>query len=231
MIYQHQYFQLDTESRKVFDENGKELVLTGNAYRMLVFLCEKKHATLTEIGDYLDHAKEYTENHLRQYRYKIETIIGRNIIEYKNSIYSVIGDIQESLEMAKVERNTDLLRSNPIQSETGKPKELAEMKFMKFPALIAIVMLLFSFFDWSYGYYTFLRIIMTGSGVYYAYYFYAKEKKQGFWFWAMIMLAIIFNPVLVIHFNKSVWGVIDLFAIIFMTTFIIKFRKLTATNL
>jgi len=35
MVYQHQYFQLDTVSKKVFDENGKELVLTGNAYSQI----------------------------------------------------------------------------------------------------------------------------------------------------------------------------------------------------
>jgi len=38
MIYKHKFFVLDPESRKVYDENGKELHLTGNAYRMLVFL-------------------------------------------------------------------------------------------------------------------------------------------------------------------------------------------------
>ncbi len=74
MIYQNSFFQLDTESKKVFDENGKELHITGNAYHMLAFLCEKKNATLTEIGDYLDWAKDYTENHLRQYRYYDKSI-------------------------------------------------------------------------------------------------------------------------------------------------------------
>lgn len=141
MIYQHQYFRLNTESKKVFDENGKKLVLTGNAYRMLVFLCEKKHATLTEIGDYLDHAKEYTENHLRQYRYKIETIVGRNVIEYKNGMYAIIGDVQESLEMAKIERNTDLLRSESVELEQDNQKSLKKMKFSK-KTWIAIVIVL-----------------------------------------------------------------------------------------
>jgi len=41
MIYKHQHFILDSESKKVFDENNKELRLTGNAYRMPVFLCEE----------------------------------------------------------------------------------------------------------------------------------------------------------------------------------------------
>lgn len=89
MIYQHKYFQLDTESKRVVDSNGKGLMLTGNAYRMLVFLCANRNATLSQIGEFLDWAKEYTENHLRQYKYKINTIIGKNIIDYKNSVYSI----------------------------------------------------------------------------------------------------------------------------------------------
>ncbi len=91
MIYKYRYFKLDTESKRVFDENNKELALTGNAYRLLVFLCEKKNATLTDINDYFDPAgaKEYTENHIRQYRYRINSLVGHNIIEYKNNVYSL----------------------------------------------------------------------------------------------------------------------------------------------
>lgn len=142
MIYKHQYFQLNTESKKVFDENGKELALTGNAYRMLVFLCEKKNANLTQIGEHLDYAKEYTENHLRQYRYKIETIIGRDVIEYKNGMYSILGEIKESLEMAKIERNTDLLRSESIELEQDNKKSLKKMKFIKWLGIVVVVLLL-----------------------------------------------------------------------------------------
>ncbi|MDD3487690.1 MAG: SUMF1/EgtB/PvdO family nonheme iron enzyme [Candidatus Moranbacteria bacterium] len=93
MTFKHKYFNLDTESKKVFDENGKELALTGNAYRLLFFLCEKRNATLTDINNFFDPAgaKEYTENHVRQYKHKINTIIGHNIVEYKNNIYSISG--------------------------------------------------------------------------------------------------------------------------------------------
>ncbi len=221
MIYKHEYFQLDTESKKVFDENGKELLLTGNAYRMLVFLCEKKHANLTEIGDYLDHAKEYTENHLRQYRYKIETIIGRDVIEYQNGMYSIIGNVQESLEMAKVDRNTDLLQQGHVQFQAGNMQQHQELKFWKFPAVIAVAMLLFSYLKWPYGYYTLLRIVVAGAGIYYAYYLHAKKESQNFWFGTMVAIAILFNPVFIIGFQKSVWGVIDFVVacIIFTFTF------------
>lgn len=93
MIFKHRYFKLDDASKKVFDENSKELALTGNAYRLLAYLCSKKNATLTDINDFFDPAgaKEYTENHIRQYRYRINLLIGRNIVAYKNNVYSIDG--------------------------------------------------------------------------------------------------------------------------------------------
>ena len=91
MIFKYRYFKLDTASKKVFDENNKELALTGNSYRLLAYLCNKKNATISDINDFFDPAgaKEYTENHVRQYRHKINSLIGYNIVAYKNNIYSI----------------------------------------------------------------------------------------------------------------------------------------------
>jgi len=126
MIYKHQHFVLDSESKKVFDENNKELRLTGNAYRMLVFLCKNKNANLTEIGDHFDWVKDYTENHIRQYRYKINTIIGNDVVEYKNAVYSLVGDIKE---LEKMERNTDLLQEDSIKSRKSIMEKIESIKF------------------------------------------------------------------------------------------------------
>jgi len=129
MIYQHQYFKLDTESRKIFDENDKELILTGNAYRLLVFLCEKNNATITEINEHFDPtgAKDYTENHIRQYRYKINSIIGRNIAAYKNNIYSINGSI------SKYTNEADFKIANPeiLKKEESIIKKVAERGIIK----------------------------------------------------------------------------------------------------
>lgn len=220
MIYQHQYFQIDTESKRVFDENGKELVLTGNAYRMLVFLCEKKNANLTQIGEFLDWAKDYSENHLRQYRYKINTIISKNIIEYKNGIYSLIGEVKEADKLAIKERNTDLLQADPVKSNgMENPKEI---KFNKLPAIFTSILLLLTFFNWPYAFYIFLRIAVTGVAVYYAYYLFTL-KKQDFWFWTLALIAILFNPFIPIYLNdKSIWGIIDIITAIFFVILINK---------
>jgi hypothetical protein len=225
MIYQHQYFQVDTEGKKVFDENGKELFLTGNAYRMLVFLCTNKNANLTQIGEFLDWAKDYSENHLRQYRYKINTIVSKNIIEYKNGIYSLIGEVKEADKLATNDRNTDLLQPNHIKLETSIMEKIKEIKFNKLPAIFASVLLLLTFFSWPYAFYTFLRIIVTGVAIYYVYYLFSI-KKQDFWFWILIVVAILFNPFVPIYINdKSIWGVIDVVIAIFFITFLIKQEK------
>ena len=119
MYYSHKYFNLDLKVRKIFDENQKELCLTGNAYRVLVFLCENGPSTVTNIGDDLDRIKDYNEDHIRQYRYKINTIIGHDVMKYENKMYFIDGKIEKVEEinknnnviLDKNERNTVLLRA------------------------------------------------------------------------------------------------------------------------
>src|SRR3989344_3210749 len=115
---------------------------------------------------------------MRQYRYKINTIIGRKIIDYTNGVYSMVGNIEklENLDLDK--RNTDLL--HPDNVELLKNNIMAvkkEIKFFKFPAILSAILLLASFFAWPYGYYVLLRIIATASAVYYGYYIYHMIKK------------------------------------------------------
>ncbi|MGB2762113.1 MAG: DUF6804 family protein [Minisyncoccales bacterium] len=226
MIYKHQYFSLDAKAKKVFDENERELRLTGNAYRMLVFLCENKNANLTEVGDYFDWAKDYSENHIRQYRYKINTIIGRDVVEYKNGVYSLIGEVKEIENLEKSQRNTDLLQGSDIKLEKDIMNKIRNIKFSIIPGIIASTLLLLTFLDWPYGYYNFLRIIVAGAAIYYAYYLYQKLKELDLWFWGLIAIAIIFNPIVPIYLgDKTIWIIIDVIAAIFFISFIIKFKK------
>lgn len=224
MIYKHDYFQLDTDSKKVFDENGKELLLTGNAYRMLVFLCANRNATLTQIGDFLDWAKDYSENHLRQYRYKINTLIGKGIIEYRNGVYSIVGDIENADKLTRNDRNTDLLQQNHVSSSWINFMKKTE-KIKTIPAIASIILLLLSFFNWPYGFYSLLRIIVAASSAYYAYYFYSVLKKQEFWFWSLLIILILFNPFIPIYIkNRAIWQVIDIIVSIYYLILIIKLK-------
>lgn len=174
MIYRHKFFILDSDIRKVFDENSKELKITGNSFRVLVFLCEHGPATITAISDALDRAKDYDEEHIRQYRYKINTIIGKNIVKYENKIYFIDGETKkmekkDSLILNEKNRNTDLLQSDSakLKSKNKFMEKLKNAKFSKVPAIIAVIALLLTFIDWhSYGYYTLIKIIVTGSAAF-----------------------------------------------------------------
>ena len=98
----HKYFFLDQKSRQVRDENDKSLRLTGNAYLMLEFLCKTKHGTVTDIGDALElvtgatREMGYNENDLRQLKYKINSLIGYEVVAYQNHIYSIEGEIVQN---------------------------------------------------------------------------------------------------------------------------------------
>lgn len=226
MFYKHRGFILDTGSKKVLDENRKELRLTGNAYRMLVFLCKNKHATLTEIGDYFDRAKDYDENNIRQYRYKVNTIIGQDVVEYKNGMYSLVGEVKEADKLETKQRNTDLLQTSGVKSRKDIISMAKDIKFTITPAIVAIIILLLTFLDWPYSYYAFLRIIITIIAVYYAYYLYTVTNELNFWFWGLIVAVILFNPISPIYLrDKAIWGIIDVIGAIFFISLIIKFKK------
>jgi len=186
---------------------------------------------VTDIGGYLDFAKDYDENHIRQYRYKINLIIGHDIIKYENNLYFLSSEVLETDKIEKNERNTDLLQQKYVKSkqelnESKVPKKESK-KLNKIPALIAIIVLLLSFIDWPlYSYYTFLKIIVTGVAIYYAYYLYDVLKKKNFWFWSLVVIVILFNPIIPIYiYNKSIWMVIDVIVIGFLVGLIIKNKK------
>lgn len=111
MVFKHRYFTLDTESRRIYDEHGKLLRITGNTYLMLEFLCKEKHGTVTDIGNTLDQMGKkrskdetrammgYTEDDLRQLKYKINSLIGYDVVKYQNHIYSIEGELIQSEEL------------------------------------------------------------------------------------------------------------------------------------
>jgi len=100
-------------------------------------------------------------------------------------------------------------------------------KFIKIPAIAAIIFLLLTFLDWSsYGYYTLMKFVVTGVCVYYAYWLYEKLQATNFWFLFLVATAILFNPIIPISLgDKNLWEVIDIVVIIFLISLIFKFRE------
>jgi hypothetical protein len=77
-----------------------------------------------------------------------------------------------------------------------------------------------------YGYYTLLRLVVCGTGVYIAYSAFMIERKIiGF---LAILTALLFNPIFPIYFNKETWVIIDIAVALFLgtTIFLLKPKQM-----
>lgn len=71
-----------------------------------------------------------------------------------------------------------------------------------------ILLLLVALLDLPYGYYQLLRVIVFCTSVYLA--IHEKERREGFWFWAFVVCALVYNPVFRLSFGREIWPLINL---------------------
>lgn len=64
--------------------------------------------------------------------------------------------------------------------------------------------------DLPYGFYIILRWLVCATAIALAYEFHGL-KKSG-WVWPMGLLAVLFNPISRIHFDKEIWCTLDVLA-------------------
>ncbi len=83
---------------------------------------------------------------------------------------------------------------------------------------------------WPYGFFTLLRFIVFASSAYVAWMAYEGQREK--WVWIFGFLAVLFNPFIIIHFNREIWSVIDLIVGIFMivSVFVLKLVNKPDTN-
>jgi hypothetical protein len=74
-------------------------------------------------------------------------------------------------------------------------------------ALACALMLAAAPIDWPYGYYQFMRLAVTGMSVWIV--VTANRNKQGNWSVLGTALALLFNPLIPIHLDRSTWVPID----------------------
>ncbi len=71
----------------------------------------------------------------------------------------------------------------------------------------AIILLLISQLDWAYGFYQLLRVVVTFTAVYHASSLYDRGNEL----WSLYAgIAVLFNPFLPVHLDRSNWAIIDL---------------------
>ncbi len=85
----------------------------------------------------------------------------------------------------------------------------------KILTIIASTFLFIALFDGlPYGYFTLLRFVVFAVGAYLAYTVY-EDNKQSLWIWAFGGIAVLFNPFIIIHLERSQWVIIDLIVGVF----------------
>lgn len=91
-------------------------------------------------------------------------------------------------------------------------------------SLIGIIMLIMgALLRLPYDYYTLLRIVICGIAIYSAYKSYEMNKMA--WAWTMGFIALLFNPLIIFHFSKGTWAIIDIISAIALAISIIVIRK------
>lgn len=98
------------------------------------------------------------------------------------------------------------------------------MQINKTISIIAGAMLLLAIPSmWPYGYYQILRWTVSLVGISNAYKAYELNLKG--WVVAMAFVAILFNPIAPITFEKEIWVVFDVAVAIIMFVYSLKFDK------
>jgi len=79
---------------------------------------------------------------------------------------------------------------------------------------VTSAMLLIAVAPLPYGYYTLLRLVVTGVLVWAAYITYTRNNNV--LPWIFILIALLFNPIIKVHFQKEIWMVIDIAVCVFL---------------
>jgi len=96
------------------------------------------------------------------------------------------------------------------------------MKINFIPAIVAIIILVLSLGSWPYGFYSLVKIVVTGIAIYYAYTVYESAQGTNWWFWLFTAIAILFNPIFPIYlYDKNIWNMMDIVVGILFLIFIV----------
>ncbi|MEM1126755.1 MAG: DUF6804 family protein [Bacteroidota bacterium] len=97
------------------------------------------------------------------------------------------------------------------------------MKASTFFILTAFLLVLAAGFDWPYGFYQFLRIVVTVAAVIGM--VVSISREAGVWCAFMGFTAILFFPGFGISFERETWVVIDVIVSMLFIVTAIRFRK------
>ena len=82
------------------------------------------------------------------------------------------------------------------------------MNYVVSSSYFCSALLAFAVFPLPYGYYGLLRFCVTVVAIYCAYDSY-KKKAEGYYLIGFLFVAVLFNPLIPVYFDKTIWAVID----------------------
>lgn len=81
---------------------------------------------------------------------------------------------------------------------------------------VPAIMLLIALFDVPYGYYVLLRLIVMMSAVYISYHLFKnKYSVPEYMPWLFLFMAILYNPIVQVPFDRMVWMIVNIGSLIF----------------
>lgn len=87
--------------------------------------------------------------------------------------------------------------------------------------IICCVALGIALFPLPYSYYQILRFLICGTSLYLISLNSEKNKKQDY---ILILIAIAYNPIFKIHFDKSFWSIINILTILYFFMITRKYK-------
>lgn len=76
-------------------------------------------------------------------------------------------------------------------------------------ALVPAAMLLIALLPLPYGYYTLLRLVVTGWALFLVWFEYEGRSSVTPWAVGFAVIAALFNPIVPVHLDRDTWRVID----------------------
>jgi len=72
------------------------------------------------------------------------------------------------------------------------------------------------------GFYTFLRLTIFVTSIYLTFYFFSAGMNV--WAWAIVLMALLFNPFIIVHLEKEIWRIVDFISVAVLGFIIIPAR-------
>ena len=100
---------------------------------------------------------------------------------------------------------------------------LDNRKLLTIINILAALLLLIGVLAMPYGYYTFLRLLVTVVAVINIYYSYQNKSYAALIIG--IIIALLFNPVIPVYLQKDVWMVLDIFTSLALILNVVLLKK------